>query len=267
MVLVPNRLRYPTPYPDVNALLDTLLAGVQAALGNNLIGMYLHGSLATGDFDPDRSDIDFLVVIREQLSPEMVLALNEMHAQIAASNLKWSTNYEGSYIPKHAIRRYDPAHSLHMVIRVEGSFGMDEHRSDWVIQRHIIRERGIVLVGPSPKTLIDPVSPDELRLAALQLLEEWWLPQLDDQFRLRDSEYQAYAILTMCRALFTIESGKIVSKPEAAQWARQSLEEKWARLIDSALFWRKGVELDCLDQVLDFIRYTLKRNGLMRDRD
>jgi purine-nucleoside phosphorylase len=41
-----------TPHPDVNALLGRLLDEVRAALGDQLTGVYLHGSLATGDVAP-----------------------------------------------------------------------------------------------------------------------------------------------------------------------------------------------------------------------
>src|SRR5690606_30472755 len=36
----------------------------------NLLGIYLHGSLAMGCFNPKRSDIDFLVIVRKKLAPE-----------------------------------------------------------------------------------------------------------------------------------------------------------------------------------------------------
>ena len=39
-------------------------------LEGGLVGVYLHGSAATGCFNPDRSDIDLLVVARQALSPE-----------------------------------------------------------------------------------------------------------------------------------------------------------------------------------------------------
>lgn len=252
-----TRSTYPTPYPDVNALLTTLHTGVAGTLGTRFIGMYIHGSVALGDFDPRRSDIDFAVVTQGELPASRVQALAAMHAAIPASGLTWVTNYEGSYIPAQAMRRYDPAHSLHPVIRVDGSFGMDEHRSEWVIQRHVLRERGIVVAGPSPDTLIDPISADDLRAAAKGLLQEWWLPQLTDPFRLRSSEYQAYAILTMCRALYTLEFGTIATKPQAARWVQERLGGCWVSLIERAQSWHHGVELDCLDAALDFIRYTL----------
>lgn len=253
------RVGYPTPYPDVNDLADVLLAGAREALGAQFVGIYLHGSVALDDFDPGRSDIDFLVVTRTDLPGALVDALAAMHARVAASDLPWRTNYEGSYIPLDALRRYDPARALHPVIRCDGSFGLDEHRSEWVIQRHIVRTHGITVVGPSPETLIDPITPAELRLAQLRLLEEWWRPMLADLFRLESSEYQAYAILTMCRALYTLESGRIASKPEAVRWAGQVLEPHWADLARRALAWRHGDQHDLREGALALLQYTLDR--------
>src|SRR5215210_4472239 len=54
--------------PHIDALIRELLAGVQAALGEQFVGLYLHGSLANGDFAPGRSDIDFLVVTESELT-------------------------------------------------------------------------------------------------------------------------------------------------------------------------------------------------------
>ena len=58
---------HPTLYPEVNTLLGVLLHGVQTALGNHFIGMYLYGSLTSGDFD-SASDIDVVVVTSDNIS-------------------------------------------------------------------------------------------------------------------------------------------------------------------------------------------------------
>jgi hypothetical protein len=117
----------------------------------------------------------------------------------------------------------------------------------------------VVVAGPAPQTLIDPIQPNGLRRAALAILREWWSPQLHDPARLHNSEYQAYAILTMCRALYTLQHGIVVSKPVAARWAQEVLGESWAALIERVLAWRHGAQLDHLNETLDFIRYTLER--------
>lgn len=187
--------------------------------------MYLHGSLALGDIDPIRSDIDYLVVTSNILSKEKISELESLHTCILLSDLQWKTNFEGSYIDKIALRRYDSTNSIHPVIRSDGSLGFDRHGDEWVIQRYIIREKGITLAGPKSKILIDSIASNDLRLAQKNLLKYWWAPQLEDAHRLNTSVYQAYAILTMCRALFTMQYGIVGSKKDAACWAQEMFQE------------------------------------------
>jgi hypothetical protein len=254
-----DQIAHPTPYPGVNAVLRRLRLDVQTVLGHHLIGLVVHGSLASGDFDPQRSDIDFVVVTADKLAARLTAALAAMHARIWASGLPWATRLEGDYIPQRALRRYDPAHARYPHLGVDGHFDVEQHASDGVIQRHVIREHGLVLSGPAPRTLIDPVEPDDLRHATLGILREWWSPMLHDHTRLLSREYQAYAVLTMCRALYTLEQGAIVSKPIAAHWAQSALGGRWGEAIEQALVWPMEPQPDDLDATLDLVRYTLKR--------
>jgi predicted nucleotidyltransferase len=246
-----------TPYPEINAVLQDLLTRVQTLLGSDFVGLYLYGSLASGEFDPQRSDIDFLVVTTGELPTEILPTLAAMHKGLAATGSLWAKRLEGSYIPQQALRRYDPAQARHPSLRVDGSFDVDHHGPNWLIQMHLIRQQAITLAGPEPNTLIDPVTPDELMGASLAALREWWEPMLDDPARLRQREYQAYAVLTMCRALYTLQHGTVVSKRVAACWAREFLGQQWVELIDAALAWPSGPQPDRLTETLALIQYTL----------
>ena len=128
-----------------------------------------------------------------------------------------------------------------------------------MIQRHIIRQYGVVVAGPSPHTLIDPVAADDLRSALRNLLEKWWRPLLDDPVQIQQSQQQSFAILTMCRALYTLEHGVVASKPVAARWVQLATGEQWTALIDWALAWPHGTKSNHLASTLSFIQYTLKR--------
>ena len=248
----------PTKYPEINKTLELLLTSATRVLGGQLVGMYLYGSLSSGDFDLETSDIDFLVVTTSTLSDKTIGELESMHHQIWNSGLKWAAKLEGSYIPKRDIRRHNP-HSAPCPTVNEGKFYLDKRGSDWIIQRHVIREQGIVLAGPDPKTLIDPVSPEEIRRSVVGVLHEWWFPMLEDPSWLKKhgAEYHAFAILTMCRALYALEHGTIVSKPAAAHWAQQALGEKWSQIIERALSARYDKpDGGLFDQSLELIRFT-----------
>ncbi len=248
----------PTPYPKINTLLDLLLAGVQSVLGDHFIGLYLHGSLVSGDFNPQTSDIDFLVVSQDELAVELLPDLAAMHARLTASGLKPAAKLEGSYISAAALRRYDPPHVEHPVLRVDGTFAVDGHGTDWIIQRHYLRQQGIAISGPPLENLIDPVQPADLQRAVLGVLLEWWSPPFPNPSRFDSPEYQAYTVLTMCRALYTLQFADVVSKPAAARWAQAVLGQPWAALIERALTWQPGQAFDSLDETYAFILITLE---------
>jgi len=63
----------------------------------------------------------------------------------------------------------------------------------------------------------EPVLPDDLRRAVRGIIRTWWAPMLDAPTPVQHPGYQTYAILTMCRLLYTLEHGTIVSKPVAAR--------------------------------------------------
>jgi hypothetical protein len=119
----------------------------------------------------------------------------------------------------------------------------------------------VTITGPDIRPLIDPVSPDQLRHAVHELLLEWWQPMLTDPQRLSSTEYQAYAILSMCRALYTLTLGEIASKPASARWAQAALGAPWADRIDRALRWHSGEELGMYTESLEFILFVTGSRG------
>lgn len=248
----------PTPYPEVNEVLNLLLFHGKRILGDQFVGMYLYGSLSTGDFELETSDIDFLVVTAETLPAEIIAELEAMHKEIWATRLKRASQLEGAYVPKHLIWRHDPNAAACPTVN-EGKFYLAGLGSDWIIQRHVVREYGAIVEGPDPKTLIDAVAPNDIRGAVLGILREWWFPMLDDSSWLRQhgSKYHAFAVMTMCRALHALEYGTIVSKPKAVEWAKEKLDSRWLPLIYQALVVsRDETHEDFLGKTLDFIRFV-----------
>lgn len=245
-----------TPYAEVNSLLAILLEEVQAVLGEQFIGMYLDGSLSSGDFDAD-SDIDFVVVTREDIAGELFLRLQAMHDRIAALDSAWAIQLEGSYISQPAIRRYDPEHAIHP--NIERGLGerlkLDIHDETWAVHRSVLRERGITLLGPDPCSLIDPVSAQELRAAMLVLLNGWAKHILDHPQIISRRGYQSYVVLSLCRAIYTLHTGQVASKPAAAAWAKEHLARRWTPLIDRTWEGRHHPELQA---DLSEVRETLK---------
>lgn len=254
---------HPTPYPDVNAVLHYFLVRIQAILGDRFQGMYLDGSLALGDYNPLSSDIDFVVVTDGDVPDDLFAALRDMHARFDASGSPWATEVEAFYVSQDAVRRYDPAHARCPRIERGESLVMQDLDSGWILHCHVLREHGIAVAGPDPRPLIDPVAPQETRQAVVSIADSWLEAALHDRNALRRRGPQTYMVVTLCRMLYTLDSGAVASKPVAARWARQIAGGRWAALIDRALSWHKDpARQDTpgdgeIDDTLALIAYTL----------
>ncbi len=248
-----------TPYPDLADTVNMLQQEVQAILGRQFLGLYLGGSLALGDFNAHTSDVDFFVISHMPLGSETIRALAAMHARLAAGASRWGYELEGGYLPRTALGRQQLA-ARHPYVERGGALRLEAFGGGWVIQRHILHEHGVTLAGPPAQTLFTRVSANDLRRAVIDLLG-WWEQQLEDPSLIVQDAYQAYAILTMCRILYTMQHGAIVSKPTAARWALQEVDVRWHGLIADALRWRPGESLALLPDTMAFIRDTVAAVG------
>jgi hypothetical protein len=75
---------------------------------------------------------------------------------------------------------------------------------------------------------------------------------------LRDDFFQAHAILTMCRANYTLDSGENISKGDAAAWGQKQLPEKFSSTIIRASNYYAGSKLNDFEEALALIEFTVE---------
>ncbi len=232
-------------YPELASVLRRFVAGVQNALGSNLLGAYLVGSLATGGFDLD-SDVDFLILTNAELSDAEVRSLQKTHVNIHALGCYPAEHLEGSYISTNLLNRTDLVGIEPLWFVDNGSTSLERsiHDNRWHV-RWIFRERGITIIGPDPKTLLHPVPTGALRseaVAAIQELKSRFVAEIDRPLGWFNTRCgQSFAVLTCCRMLYTCKSGAVQSKLSVVKWAEQSLGPEWRELIRKAWTERMGV--------------------------
>ncbi|MFZ0546643.1 MAG: aminoglycoside adenylyltransferase domain-containing protein [Candidatus Promineifilaceae bacterium] len=254
----------PTPEPEINNVLREFSTRIQETLGRNFVAVYLQGSLASGGWD-EHSDVDFLVVTEHDLTSAEVGAVNAMHAEIFKMESRWAKHLDGSYISRTLVRAEDPAHTpIYYLDNGSTELKRSPHDNTLVV-RWMILESGITLAGPPPETLIDPVSADSLRREVRQTMQVWGEEILTGEYQIDNRWAQPFAVISYCRMLQTVESGRIHSKRAGYEWAIQNLDPKWCPLIKRA--WaerpnpgRKASQpANTAEQQLtrDFIRYAL----------
>lgn len=245
-----------TKYEDVNQVLEKMVAGIKDITGDNLVGIYLHGSLALGDFDPDNSDIDFMVVLREKLSDEQVERMGEMHQQLIDSGEEWGKKLEGSYVTMEQLKSEEPPFDSRPYLNEKTFYPAADYGYEWVLEKYAVREKGIGLYGPEPKEVIERVEVDDVLAAVRRIFQDNWEPMLLDPKKLESDWYQPYAILTLCRIMYAVEKGKIGSKQEAAGWVIENFGDRWRDVVDLALKWKRGDSFGQVGDVLSMIKYV-----------
>jgi len=119
------------------------------------------------------------------------------------------------------------------------------------------------LLGPHPRTVIDPITPDELRAAVIDRLPDWedFASHPDDPDWGLPRRHKAYVVETMCRVLCTLATGALPSKQQAVAWALAELPEPWLSLVQRSRAWRADDTVDptVTPDVIAFVHWTASR--------
>jgi predicted nucleotidyltransferase len=258
------------PYPELREVLEIFVAEVKAELVENLVGIYLVGSVASGDFDLD-SDVDFMVVINTELDETNIKHLQEIQIKVHEMDCYPAKHLEGSYISIGDLNDWSSVGEKKLNYFDNGStmFEQSVHDNNWHV-RWILRERGITLIGPEPNTILQPIPTDELlvemRTSMLQILKAFE-DAINQPLNFWNSQFgQSFVVLTCCRILHTLHTGTVQSKKVGAKWAKQFIKPQWVKLIERAWNDRKGVrfggkigqraDAKLLEETLEFVKYA-----------
>lgn len=251
----------PTSYDDINKLLDVLLTQIQSVLHGKFLGLYLYGSLASGDFDHDISDIDLLAVIDKDINDQELSALKEMHAAIASQYPKWKHRIEVAYLSVTGLREFKNKRSKIAVISPGEPLHIKDAGMDWLVNWYAVQEHGITLFGPNKTTFIPDISKEEFRNSIKEYASLWlqWIKEYDNT---SVPGSLAYVVFTMCRILYGYKHGDQTSKKQAGLWVTQEFPE-WISLINEAIAWRKAQwdavqykEENAISKVRKFVKFA-----------
>jgi predicted nucleotidyltransferase len=257
----------PTPYPELNEVLEELVSRLRKALGGKLIGVYLQGSFALGDFD-EHSDVDFIVVLESELLPQEVNTLQSTHTEIYHLGLEWAKHLEGSYFPFDILQDLNHAgEDLWYLDNGASSLIRSDHCNTLLV-RWIVRECGVNLIGPPMEDLIGPISTQDLRHEMYAVIMTWGQQILDGPDQWNNRFYQGFIVLNYARMLHDLHRGRPGTKREGAEWVKRTLDPSWSPLIDRAWSTRpepsrqveQAADTDEFEKTLSFLEYVMEES-------
>jgi len=200
------------------------------------VGIYLHGSLALGGFNPEQSDLDLLVVTERPLTPEIKRRLIKLLLQLS----KQPYPIEISFLSRRDLNpwRHPTPYQLHFSEEWRTQYEEEQASGAWQrwneeqatdpdLAAHItvLRKRGLCLYGKPIAEVFPPIPREDYEDSIVQDFH-WAKDRLE-----RDP---VYFVLNACRVLAFLREGKILSKAEAGEWALHALSERLRPLVEAA---------------------------------
>ena len=219
----------------IQNLLDIFVSRSKQILKDNLIGIYLHGSAVMGCFNPQKSDLDFIVVINEALPDSIKKEYMDMIVELNSCGP--AKGIEMSIVTKSVCNPfvYPTPFDLHFSVAhlnwyksnpddyIQKMKGTDK---DLAAHFTIITNRGKCLYG-------DPIEKVFSKVPEQDYFDSIWNDIADAVEDI--SENTMYLTLNLARVLAYKNSGVILSKKEAGEWALENLPEEYHPLIKAAL--------------------------------
>lgn len=221
--------------PRFESLLRELVQAARDCFSTELTGVYLHGSAATGCFNPDKSDLDVIVVT--DCAPTDESKLRFMQSVFALDKAAPAKGLEISVVQKCYCKpfvyptpfelHYSRAHADRYVADPSGYVatmkGIDK---DLAAHFTVINENGVALFGESVSSVFGKVPTAYFADSILTDVEN---------ARADISSEPVYVVLNLCRVAAYLNDGKILSKKEGGEWGLTHLPPKYDELISDIL--------------------------------
>ena len=215
---------------ELSHFLSKLGRDFPALLGDQLVGIYLWGSLTYHAFDARHSDVDCIVVTQRDLTDREFSDL-EQWFQRAWETDPWARKLDLRCVIQHELLdKKSRCCQFHF-----GEFTRTGSDANPFICINL-KESGITLWGVDARRVAPDVSRAVLRDALL--LETAYLKEdlAANSGNPSDLAFQhlAYAVLTACRIGYTARHGTLASKQQAHDWALRTLPAAWHPLVTAA---------------------------------
>ncbi|GER90440.1 adenylyltransferase [Dictyobacter vulcani] len=227
----------------IKAEVNTLLTEFPRLLGDNLLGIYLHGSLAAGGFNPERSNINLLIVTAHQLEDDVRHKLVELLLRMS----RVPAPLDCIFAIKQDTQAPWPI-DLHYHEKVREEYQLARRSNNWqlldssaslstsqqVLIFQALHDYGICLYGQPIAEAIPQPTASTYRTALIQEMHVALQNSLRDPIAF---------VLNGCRALAYLRSGSQLSKRDAAIWGLTQLPEEYRGLIQQVQALYQGERL------------------------
>ncbi len=220
---------------NYNKLLNKVVDRYKSELGDNLVGFYVHGSIAFGCFNPLKSDVDFIAVVKD--IPSLEQKIDMMRTILDLEDECTEKGFEMSVVLEQHCKNfiYPTPYELHFGRELSEECSRDIvayckkwNGADPDLAAHftVINSVGITLYGKDISEVFSKI-PTEYYLDSIKCDVE--NAEVDIFIN------PVYVILNLCRVYAYIKDGLVCSKRSGGEWGLENIDKKYAPIITGAI--------------------------------
>ena len=194
-----------TQLDETGRLLDRFAA--QAGEAVPLAALWAHGSLALGDYQPGRSDLDLIALVETAPAPAQEDELRRVH-QALHDQVPLAQKLHCTYVARAEWTDISQQH-------LTWAHGELFARPVSPVSRRELHLGGLCLFGPAPATVVPPVTDQELTDHIRADLLDNWYPATERAELWRQDIWVDVGLTTFARATVTLGDGRLITKREA----------------------------------------------------
>jgi len=223
---------------ELNSAIKNMTAKIAGILSRSVPSIYIYGSYVLDDFQFGWSDIDILVLtekpISEQQADEIVYLRQNMSA--AEPNVPFYRCFEGGILTLYAFKHHVPDRVIYW--GTSGQRITDSYQFDAFCMKELF-DNGHLLYGKDVRGQLTPPSFEDIK-TNIQFHYDTIRKYASCTGR---SIYSYGWLLDIARCVYTLRTGKIISKTGAGEWALQNCLFPDSAVLETALKVRKNPQV------------------------
>ena len=240
---------------------------LMAALPDHLIGFYLIGSAAMDGYHEERSDIDFVAVVKSPPTADEISQLAALHKKLKASFPKKVV--EGLYVPADRLGNSEKRALTYYNGILSYSFAGVNAVTWFTLKKH-----GVTISG-MPADALPFIFPHRLLVEYVrENVNTYWVKWLHGARRLPSKrglaaftkESAQWGVLGISRMYYTLREHDVTSKEDAGRYVLDLIPAQHKPVVQDAIYLRlgKGTSLNPAARrkaMLCFMAYMIDQCG------
>lgn len=216
---------------EIQAYVNDITTVFVNEMKDNLVGVYLHGSLAMKCFNTETSDVDMLVICKSKMTNEEKKNVIQKLLKVTQGNpnqLEMSIVLE-RYVEDFVYPTPFELHYFHPNYLIDESYicgGEGFFDSDLAGHIVVTYHRGVTLSGEKIENIFKPINRQYYIDSIFNDVEDSPKHIIDDP---------VYFTLNLCRVMYFLKEGKIASKKEGGEWGNSHLPNEYKSTVEQCL--------------------------------